>query len=111
MGLILAPRQIGRRQPGMELSGGQATQTYSSGGTNYRSVTFTASGQLTVAGKAGIVEIMSIGGGGGGATGGDASQAPGGGGGGSGYSTGNVNTIVQLDGNSSQTGYITFNKI
>ena len=68
-------------------------------------------GPIPHRGTGGQTADAKAGGGGGGATGGDASQAPGGGGGGSGYSTGNVNTIVQLDGNSSQTGYITFNKI
>ena len=64
--MLLAPRQIGRRQPPMELSGGNDSQTYSSGGVNYKSVTFTSSGTLTVANRGGSVDYISIGGGGGG---------------------------------------------
>ena len=51
----------------------------------------------------------NFGGGGGGATGGSAAFGAGaGGGGGSGYDNGDVNTVVQLAGNTSQTGYVKF---
>ena len=50
----------------MELSGGNSSQTYSSGGVNYKSITFTSSGTLTCTGTNGIIDIMVISGGGGG---------------------------------------------
>ena len=50
-----------------------------------------------------------LGGGGSGSTGGDAANGNGaGGGGGSGYQNGDVNTVEQLFGNTSQTGYVKF---
>ena len=59
-------------------------------------------------GTGGQTADAKAGGGGGGAHGGDASEGGRGGGGGSGYSTGNVNTVVQLFGNTTQEGYIKF---
>ena len=59
-------------------------------------------------GTGGQTADAKAGGGGGGAHGGDASEGGRGGGGGSGYSTGNVNTVVQLFGNTTEEGYIKF---
>ena len=42
-----------------------ATGTYSSGGVNYKYLTYTASGTLTVT-KAGFADVLVVGGGGGG---------------------------------------------
>ena len=65
-------------------------------------------GPIPHRGTGGQTADAKAGGGGGGAHGGDASEGGRGGGGGSGYSTGNVNTVVQLFGNTTEEGYIKF---
>ena len=60
-------------------------------------------------GSGGQTSSDILGGGGAGATGGDAANGnDAGGGGGSGYENGDVNTVVQLFGNTSQEGYVKF---
>ena len=66
MGMMLMPRGIGRRKGPFEATGGTTT-TYSSGGVNYKSHTFTSSGTFAVTGEPGVIDIMTIGAGGGGA--------------------------------------------
>jgi len=58
-----------------------ATGTYSSGGVNYKYLTLTSSGTITID-TAGLADILIIGGGGGGRTGGSEPQSSGGGAGG-----------------------------
>ena len=51
------PRAIGSRGDRFSASGG-TEQTYSSGGKNYKSHTFTSSGTFVVTGSDGVVDVM-----------------------------------------------------
>ena len=76
MSFLLTPQHISRRGPGpFEATGGNFTETYISGGINYKSHTFTTGGPFTVISDAGIVDVMIVSGGGGG---GNSSLAEGG---------------------------------
>jgi len=68
MSFLLTPQQIGRRKVAFEATGG-TTQTYTSGGVNYKSHTFltssTAGNHFVVTNIAGICQALVVAGGGG----------------------------------------------
>ena len=69
MSFLLTPQQLGRRKAGFEATGGTEA-TYTSGGINYKSHTFLASGTFTVISGEGVVDRLIVAGGGGSVSGG-----------------------------------------
>ena len=85
MSFILAPQLVGRRGPGPFQAPGGLEQTYTENNIEYKSHTFTETGDFVVISPDGIVDILVISGGGAGTTsgmseGGTASGAGGAGG-------------------------------